>query len=117
MIKDENTEIPLGQIQLDPLFAKQKRATIDQSSTFEIQDQAAFGQFTAAMITQPSFTWRLKSEQLRVNALKFPVAKGLHFDKQVTLNGINNFDGNVKLKEFQVTRFFTDQSCRLIRLT
>ena len=54
---------------------------------------------------------------LRVNALKFPVAKGLHFDKQVTLNGINNFDGNVKLKEFQVTRFFTDQSCRLMRLT
>ena len=102
---------------MDPLFAKQKRATIDQSSTFEIQDQAAFGQFTAAMITQPSFTWRLKSEQLRVNALKFPVAKGLHFDKQVTLNGINNFDGNVKLKEFQVTRFFTDQSCRLMRLT
>ncbi len=54
------------------------------------------------MITQPNFTWHLQSNNLRVNALKFPVAKGIKFDKKVMLNGINNFDGNVVLKQFLV---------------
>ena len=31
-----------------------------------------------------------------------PTAKGLNFDKKITLNGINNFDGNVLLKQFQL---------------
>ncbi|KAI5120964.1 hypothetical protein M0805_006636 [Coniferiporia weirii] len=97
-----DTDIPLGVISLTPLHASHKRATINQTTTFNISDEDAFGRFTAAMITQPSFTWHLKSKNLRVNALKFPVAKGINFDKKVTLNGINNFDGNVVLKEFQL---------------
>lgn len=54
------------------------------------------------MITQPQFTWRLQSNNLRVNALKFPVAKGIKFDKEVTLNGIDGFKGNVKLMAFEM---------------
>ncbi|KIJ47323.1 hypothetical protein M422DRAFT_164299, partial [Sphaerobolus stellatus SS14] len=49
-----------------------------------------------------SFTWHLDSSDLRVNALKFPVAKGIKFSKDVNLSGINNFDGNVKLVNFEL---------------
>lgn len=87
---------------LSPLHAAHKRATINQTTLFNISDEAAFGEFTAVMITQSNFTWRLKSDNLKVNALKFPVAKGIHFDKKLTLKGINNFAGNVVLKDFQV---------------
>ncbi|EJD03283.1 uncharacterized protein FOMMEDRAFT_168292 [Fomitiporia mediterranea MF3/22] len=97
-----DTEIALGTMSLQPIFAKHKRATIDQTTAFTIVDEAAFGTFTETMITQPNFTWRLHSTGLRVNALKFPVAKGINFDKKLTLNGINNFDGNVVLKQFQL---------------
>ena len=93
----------MGVMELTPLSAAHKRATINQTTQLNITDEAAFGRFTAAMITQPNFTWHLKSEGLRVNALKFPVAKGIHFDKKLTLNGINNFNGNILLKEFQVS--------------
>lgn len=85
-----------------PLQAAHKRATLNQTTQFNITDQDAFGRFTAAMITQPNFTWHLVSNGLRVNALKFPVATGIHFNKMVTLNGINNFDGNVLLQNFQL---------------
>jgi len=71
----------------EPLSAKSKRATLNQTSTFNVSDSAAFGDFTTAMITKPNFTWILESNNLRVNALKFPVAKGIHFKKSVTLNG------------------------------
>ena len=95
--------VPIGAFQLQPLHVHSKRAYINQTVAFNITDEAAFSQFTQAMITQPNFTWHLKSEGLRVNALKFPVAKGIHFDKKLTLNGINNFNGNILLKEFQVS--------------
>ncbi|KAI0072486.1 hypothetical protein K474DRAFT_1678619 [Panus rudis PR-1116 ss-1] len=100
--KINGSDIPLGTINLSPLQASHKRATINQTTLFQISDEDAFGTFTEAMITQPNFTWHLKSEGLRVNALKFPVATGIHFDKEVTLNGINSFDGNVKLVDFQL---------------
>lgn len=106
-----NTEIELGTMNLTPLSAKSKRATIDQNVLFEIADEDAFGTFTEAMITQSNFTWRLKSNGLRVNALKFPVATGIQFDKKVTLNGINSFDGNVKLVEFQVRTVTWKRRC------
>ena len=54
------------------------------------------------MITQPNFTWHLHSDDLKVNALKFPTAKGIRFDKDLTLNGINSFNGNVRLLDFEV---------------
>lgn len=39
------------------------------------------------MITAETFTWRLYSNKLRAQALKFPVAHGITFDKHLTLNG------------------------------
>ncbi|KAI0686332.1 hypothetical protein BC835DRAFT_1523137 [Cytidiella melzeri] len=100
--KINGSEVPLGIINLTPLDSKHKRATINQSTTFAISDEGAFGEFTKAMITQPNFTWHLHSENLKVNALKFPTAHGIRFDKDVTLDGINSFDGNVQLLDFQL---------------
>ncbi|TDL25981.1 hypothetical protein BD410DRAFT_895443 [Rickenella mellea] len=97
-----DTQKELGSITLDALSAKHKRAYINQTTTFNVLDQAAFGEFTSFMITQPQFKWRLKSGGLKVHALKFPVANGVNFDKIVTLNGINNFNGNVTLLDFQL---------------
>lgn len=121
-IEDDGTEIQLGQMQLDTLFANHKRAVInDTGITFSIVDQAAFGRFSEKLITSQNFTWRLISHNLKVQALKFPVAKGITFDKQVTINGrrcswflsfemliihtcsgFNNFQGNVTLQDFQL---------------
>ena len=87
-IEDDGTETPLGQMQLDTLFANHKRAVInDTGITFAINDQNAFGRFSGKLITSQNFTWRLTSHNLKVQALKFPVAKGITFDKHVTING------------------------------
>ena len=72
---------------LSPISAAHKRATINQTTSFVIQDEDAFGRFAAYMITSQNFTWKLRSSNLRVQALKFPVAKGITFDKEITLNG------------------------------
>ena len=60
---------------------------IDQTTTFRISDEDRFGDFTQCMITAETFTWRLYSNKLRAQALKFPVAHGITFDKHLTLNG------------------------------
>ena len=80
-------EFQLGLFNLETLHARRKRAYINQTADFTITDQDAFGQFTQSMITSSNFTWRLRSDQLHVRALKFPVSKGLSFEKDVTLRG------------------------------
>ncbi|KAF9007982.1 hypothetical protein BDQ17DRAFT_1388900 [Cyathus striatus] len=93
----------IGEMSLnEPLKAKHKRAILDQSTVFKIHDTDIFGRFAKTMITQHSFTWNLHSTGLEVHALKFPVAKGIAFDKNITLNGFNNFDGDVTLNDFQL---------------
>ncbi|KAH9835153.1 uncharacterized protein C8Q71DRAFT_764402 [Rhodofomes roseus] len=101
---DQEVVRNLGTMELQPLYAKgsTKRAPLNQSTTFTITDEDAFGEFTIAMITRQNFTWRLTSNNLQVNALRFPAAKGLHFNKDVVLNGINNFDGKIVLEDFQL---------------
>ncbi|KAL1735691.1 hypothetical protein EV714DRAFT_280260 [Schizophyllum commune] len=101
-LQDNDTSVPLGTITLDKIYAKNKRATIDQTTTFNISDEDRFGDFTQYMITAETFTWRLYSNKLRAQALKFPVAHGITFDKHLTLNGMKSFDGNVKLKDLQL---------------
>jgi hypothetical protein len=86
-MEDEDTETALGTMVLDTLSAKNKRANLDQNTTFMITDEDAFGRFAGHMITSENFTWHLQSKNLRVQALKFPVAKGISFDKFVTLKG------------------------------
>jgi Protein of unknown function (DUF3712) len=87
--KGNQTAVPIGHMSFSPLTAKSKnkRAIINQTTTFVIDDQAAFGDFAGALITQQNFTWRLTSNNLKVNAVKFPQAKGLRFSKDITLNG------------------------------
>ncbi|KAF9451269.1 hypothetical protein P691DRAFT_757432 [Macrolepiota fuliginosa MF-IS2] len=86
----------------EALHATHKRAKVDQTRTFTIEDQAAFSEFTRFMITSPSFSWRLHSNDLHVQALKFPVAKGIEFNKRVDLQGINGFSNNVALLDFKL---------------
>ncbi|KAI0739355.1 hypothetical protein C8Q80DRAFT_1123812 [Daedaleopsis nitida] len=95
-------QIPIGSFSLDPLKVKSKRAYINQTVAFTIDDEDAFARFTSAMITQPNFTWHLTSDKLDVRALAFPTAHDLHFNKEITLNGMNNFDGHVSLVDFQL---------------
>ncbi|KAG1896026.1 uncharacterized protein F5891DRAFT_1165745 [Suillus fuscotomentosus] len=97
-----SVDVPLGYMSLSTLHASNKRATINDTTTFYITDQNAFGRFTSSMITSQNFTWRLQSSNLNVQAMKFPTAHGISFNKLVTINGANNFAGNVILKDMQL---------------
>ncbi|KDQ27871.1 hypothetical protein PLEOSDRAFT_1112748 [Pleurotus ostreatus PC15] len=99
---DGDNEVPIGVMNLSPLSTMNKRATINDTTVFNITDEAAFGRFAGQMITAQNFTWRLESENLHVQALKFPLSKGIKFKKDVTLNGFNSFSGNVALKDFKL---------------
>jgi hypothetical protein len=80
-------EVPLGVFNLEPLHVKKKRAYINQTTDFTITDQGTFAQFTQYMITSNNFTWRLRSDNLHVRALKFPISKGVGFRKDLHLSG------------------------------
>jgi len=80
-------QVPIGYMSLSTLYASNKRATINDTTTFYITDQEAFGRFTSAMITSQNFTWKLQSNNLNVQAMKFPTAHGISFNKLVTING------------------------------
>ncbi|KAG2368054.1 hypothetical protein BDR07DRAFT_1391769 [Suillus spraguei] len=97
-----SVEVPLGYMSLSTLYASNKQATINDTTTFYITDQDAFGRFTSAMITSQNFTWKLQSSNLNVQAMKFPTAHGISFEKLVTINGTNNFAGNVILEDLQL---------------
>lgn len=99
---DNETEVPIGDMWLESLVAENKRAQINQTTTFNISDQSAFGEFARAMITQEQFTWRLASDHLKVNAAKFPQAKNLRFRKDLQLKGINSFAGGIVLQDFSL---------------
>ena len=73
----------------DPLKTSHGHATLNQTTTFNITDTATFARFSEYLITSSNFTWSLQSRNLRVNAVKFPVAKGISFNKEVTLNGLS----------------------------
>lgn len=77
----------LGTMNLGEISTSHKRATINQNTTFQITNQGVFEQFTSVMITSSTFQWQLQSKNLRVQAAKFPVSKGIKFDKTITLQG------------------------------
>lgn len=84
----ETTEVPIGAMNFtESLNAKHKRATINQTTTLRFDDEATFGDFAKAMITQKTFKWRLKSDNLRVKAAQFPTSHGVKFDKTIELQG------------------------------
>lgn len=72
----------------DPLNARNFRASLNQTTTFNITNPIVFARFTQYLITSSNFTWLLQSHNLRVNAAKFPVATGISISKQITLNGL-----------------------------
>jgi hypothetical protein len=82
-----SSEVPIGYMSLSTLYASSKRATINDTTTFYITDEDAFGRFTSWMITSQNFTWKLQSNNLNVQAMKFPTAHGISFNKLVTING------------------------------
>lgn len=88
---------PLGYMTLTQLSAHHKRAYVNQTTQFTIIDQEAFGRFSAHLITAENFTWNLKSDNLRVRAIKFPVDYGIHFNKDLTLPGLSPY---ISLFEF-----------------
>jgi hypothetical protein len=85
--EDATTNTPLGSMTLEALSAHHKRAYINQTTQFNIQDRDAFGRFAAHLITAENFTWNLKSDNLVVQAVKFPVDHGISFNKDLTLPG------------------------------
>jgi Protein of unknown function (DUF3712) len=87
-VEDGGKETSLGTMTFTDLSTKNSRATINQTSTFVITDEVAFGRFSVHLITAPNFTWHLQSSSLRVQALKFPVANGISFSKIITLKGV-----------------------------
>ncbi|KIK99094.1 hypothetical protein PAXRUDRAFT_30734 [Paxillus rubicundulus Ve08.2h10] len=99
---DGSTKVPIGYMQLSTLYAKNKRATFNDTTMFYITDQDAFGRFTSTMITSTNFTWQLESYTLSVQAEKFPTAHGISFNKMLTINGTANFAGNVLLQDLQL---------------
>ncbi|KAI0643298.1 hypothetical protein C8Q79DRAFT_1012595 [Trametes meyenii] len=116
-VNASGSAIPLGSFQMNPLKVKSKRAYINQTVPFAIDDEDAFSSFTSAMITQQNFTWRLTSDKLSVQALKFPTANGLHFNKDLTLNGMNNFDNRVSLLDFQLPSDNPDGGINFVAVT
>jgi len=99
---DDSTKVPLGYMQLSTLYARNKQATMNDTTTFYITDQQAFGRFMSTMTSSQNFTWQLENYDLTVQAEKFPTAHGISFNKLVTVNGIDNFDGNVQLGDLQL---------------
>lgn len=77
---------------MQELSAHHKRAYINQTTQFVIDDEEAFGRFSQHLITDQNFTWNLKSDNLRVQAVKFPIDNGIHFDKDLTLPGMHYLD-------------------------
>lgn len=86
-IEADGTVTPIGSMSLNQLSAKQKHAVINQTQTFTILNETAFALFATQMINVAQFTWMLESDDLHVQALKFPVAKGISFSKKLTLQG------------------------------
>ncbi|KAJ3838704.1 hypothetical protein F5878DRAFT_725102 [Lentinula raphanica] len=93
------SQTTIGNMTLGDISSSHKRATINQTTSFHIMDSSVFGQFAAHMITSNNFTWILTSNDLHVQAAKFPVSKGIKFHQTVTLNGFNSFNNNVNLTD------------------
>jgi hypothetical protein len=102
VVDDSGNGLPLGSMNLSVLAATHHRAVIDQETSLVIEHPEQFANFTKSMITQQNFTWLLTSDNLRVQAVKFPVSHGIKFKKYLTLNGLNSFNGAVQLTDFQL---------------
>lgn len=98
---DNMSETQLGHFALAPLGAAAGHGKINQATNFIIDSEPGFGRFTEHLITQDTFTWRLKSTGVDALAFNFIAANRLNFAKDLTLAGIGNFT-DVGIADFQL---------------
>ncbi|KAL8277420.1 hypothetical protein RQP46_010142 [Phenoliferia psychrophenolica] len=108
--EDLETELLLGRFSLEPIGVAAGHGRIKQLTEFYILDLHGFGRFAQFLITQESFTWRLKSDQVQAKAFSFIAVNGMDFVKDITLPGMANFT-DVSVSDFQaVTTVLTNPS-------
>jgi len=95
-------ELELGVFPLDRIGVAAGHARLKQLTKFNITNQQGFSEFTKFMVTQSSFTWRLKCDNAHIEALGFlPTFKNLKMTKDVVINGIDNFK-DIKILDFKL---------------
>lgn len=61
------------------------------------------GEFAGWLVAKEEFTWRIKSNNLHVEAFSFlPTYKALSITKDIVIKGINNFNNDVRLLNLQL---------------
>lgn len=75
---------------------------IDLESVFTVADVGTLTDFTKVMLTEESFDWDIKGDNLSVSALGISVP-GISLDtKTVTLKGMNGLKGGVTINTFDL---------------
>ncbi|KAF9918401.1 hypothetical protein BX616_008961 [Lobosporangium transversale] len=92
-------DVMLGSMNLPDTKASGGKGTLQAQAAFNINDEAAFGSFSADMLNQPTFTWVLKSK-VTIVALGRTVSN-LNLDKALELNGMGGFP-DVKILKFDL---------------
>ncbi|KAF9364539.1 hypothetical protein BGX34_001257 [Mortierella sp. NVP85] len=92
-------DVLLGSMVLPETKASGGKGVLKAQPTFNIQDEAAFGSFSADMLNQPTFTWVLKSK-VTIVALGRTVSD-LKLDKALSLTGMGGFQG-VRILRFDL---------------
>ncbi|SHO78091.1 Uncharacterized protein MSYG_2433 [Malassezia sympodialis ATCC 42132] len=95
-------ELELGNMRLDRIGVAAGHGRLKQLTKMNITNQQGFAEFTKFLVTQPSFTWRLKCDNVHIKALGFlPTFKNLGLSKDVVINGMDNFH-DVKILDFKL---------------
>ncbi|KAG0018124.1 hypothetical protein BGZ81_010390 [Podila clonocystis] len=89
----------LGSMNLKETKASGGKGSIEDSTTFNINDAEAFGSFSADMMNNPTFRWTLKSK-ITLKALGRTV-ENLDLDKALDLDGMGGFP-DVKILKFDL---------------
>lgn len=97
---DNMSEVHLGHMPVAKLGVAAGHAKINQLTHLTIVDLPGFGRFAEHLITQDSFTWRLKSE-VDIAAFSFLAVNRLPFLKDLTVPGIANLT-NLGIEDFQI---------------
>ncbi|GAA6027071.1 hypothetical protein JCM8097_006088 [Rhodosporidiobolus ruineniae] len=99
--KNTSREILLGRFPLEYIGVAAGHGRIKQQTEFVIEDQEGFSEFAQYLITQESFTWRLRSTSVQAKAFGFIAANKLDFTKDLTLPGMANFT-DISVTDFQL---------------
>ncbi|KAM0750211.1 hypothetical protein T439DRAFT_247618 [Meredithblackwellia eburnea MCA 4105] len=93
---------PLGQIAMpDISLTGDVGATINVAATFAVADLNHLTDFTGYLLTEPSFTWQIYSQNISISALGITV-DGISISKNVVLAGMNGFKNGVTIESFDL---------------